>query len=142
MKTIALIIMVATLLEGLVEYAKTIMHMVEEGDIKTAVTQAITIIMGVCLAFVFKTQLFNMGLSEIYEGLSINPVIDTVLTGIVFSRGSNYVSDFIGKLKKPNISEGQLLAMYEDGLDDIEDYDEIEEMYDGIPDNGETETIL
>lgn len=129
MKTIALIIMVATLLEALVEYFKTIMHMVEEGDYKTAITQGITILIGVGLAFIFHTELFNMGLSEIYEGLSINPTIDTILTGIVFSRGSNYVSDFISRLKKPNTLDGQMLAVYEDGIDDFyadEEHDYIE----------------
>ncbi len=141
MKTIVLIIMVATLLEGLIEYAKTIMHMVEEGDYKTAITQAITIALGIGLAFVFHLQLFNAGLSEIYGGLSINPIIDTILTGIVFSRGSNYASDFIGRLKKPNTSEGQTLAIYEDGITDIdyadEEHDVIEGDEDGIIDDYE-----
>lgn len=59
MKTIALIIMVAILCEALVEYAKTIMKMVENKEYKTAITQAITIVLGVGLAFAFNLQLFN-----------------------------------------------------------------------------------
>lgn len=99
MKTIALIIMVAIVLEALVEYAKTIMKMVEDKDYKTAITQFVTIILGIGLAYAFKLQLFNGAMTEFYEGLSINPILDMVLTGILFSRGSNYFSDFVSKLQ-------------------------------------------
>ena len=99
MKTIALIIMVAIVLEALVEYAKTIMKMVEDKDYKTAITQFITIILGIGLAYAFKLQLFNGAMTEFYEGLEINPILDMVLTGILFSRGSNYFSDFVSKLQ-------------------------------------------
>lgn len=99
MKTIALIIMVAIVLEALVEYAKTIMKMVEDKDYKTAITQFVTIVLGIGLAYAFKLQLFNGAMTEFYEGLSINPILDMVLTGILFSRGSNYFSDFVSKLQ-------------------------------------------
>lgn len=98
MKTITLIIMVAILLEALVEYFKTVMKMVEDKEYKTAITQGVTIVLGIFLAFAFHLQLFNEGLSEFYEGLHINPVLDTILTGIIFSRGANYFSDFVSKL--------------------------------------------
>lgn len=100
MKTIALIIMVAILCEALVEYAKTIMKMVENKEYKTAITQAITIVLGVGLAFAFNLQLFNNAMVEFYEGLHINPILDMILTGILFSRGSNYFSDFVSRLTK------------------------------------------
>lgn len=102
MKTIALIIMVATLCEALVEYAKTIMKMAENKEYKTAITQAITIVLGVGLAFAFNLQLFNNAMVEFYEGLHINPILDMILTGILFSRGSNYFSDFVSRLTKKN----------------------------------------
>ena len=102
MKTISLIIMVAILCEALVEYAKTIMKMVENKEYKTAITQAITIVLGVGLAFAFNLQLFNNAMVEFYEGLHINPVLDMILTGILFSRGSNYFSDFVTRLTKKN----------------------------------------
>ena len=98
MKTIALIIMVAILLEALVEYFKTILHMICEGDYKTAITQAVTILGGIFLSFAFRTQLFNGAMSEFYEGLILDPTLDMVLTGILFSRGSNYISDLISRL--------------------------------------------
>lgn len=127
MKTIALIIMVAIVLEALVEYAKTVMYMFEEYEYKTAITQLVTIVVGVGLAFGFHTQLFNAGLSEIYEGLHINPILDMVLTGILFSRGSNYFSDLIGKLTGKK-EHGIVDDFDEDEDDEDEDFDENQEM--------------
>jgi hypothetical protein len=97
--------MVAIVLEALIEYVKTIINMVELGEYKTAITQGITIVLGVGLAFVFNLQLFNNALSEFYVGLAINPTIDIILTGILFSRGSNYFSDLVSRLtgKEPTI---------------------------------------
>lgn len=124
MKTIALIIMVAVVLEALVEYAKTIMYMFEEYEYKTAITQLITIIVGIGLAFGFHTQLFNAGLSEVYEGLHINPVLDMILTGILFSRGSNYFSDLISKLTGKH--DHDIVDDFDE--DDDEDFDEDQAM--------------
>lgn len=133
MKTIALILMVAVLLEALVEYAKTIDSMVVSRNYKTAIIQGITIVLGIALAFIFHLQLFNGAMSEIYSGLTINSTVDTVLTGILFSRGSNYFSDLVGKLRKPNVTEmvGTEMADVEPLPDDDEEelgaWDEIEE---------------
>lgn len=121
MKMIALIIMVAVLLEGLVEYAKTVMKMVEDQEYKTAITQGITIMVGVLFAFIFHLHLFN-ALAEVYEGLLINPVIDQILTGIIISRGSNYASDFIGKLTKKNDNT----FVIEDDTDEFEEEGDME----------------
>lgn len=122
MKTIALIIMVAIVLEALVEYAKTLMYMVEDEDYKTAITQGVTILLGIFLAIVFNLQLFNNALSEFYEGLHINPVIDMVLTGILFSRGSNYISDLLAKLTGSTpqliVDDTDLIYEEEEGEDD------------------------
>ena len=126
--------MVAIVLEGLVEYGKTIDRMIVARDYKTAITQGITIVLGIALAFIFHLQLFNEGMSEIYKDLAINPTIDMILTGILFSRGSNYFSDFVSKLqRKDNISiagteyTGDLEALqdddFEDYFDDDEDFD-------------------
>lgn len=105
METLALIVMVAIVCEALVEYFKTIANMILEKDYKTAITQGVTIALGIGLAFIFNLQLFNNALSEFYEGISINPTIDMILTGILFSRGSNYFSDLVSRLtrKEPTI---------------------------------------
>lgn len=100
MKMIALIIMVAIVLEAIVEYVKTVMKMVEDREYKTAITQGVTIALGIAFAFIFNLQLFNGALSEFYEGLKINSAIDMILTGILFSRGANYFSDLVTRLTK------------------------------------------
>ena len=102
MKTIALIIMVSIVLEALIEYVKTIYTMIDSKEYKTAITQGISIVLGIGLAFIFNLHLFNDAMSEFYEGLYINPTIDIILTGILFSRGANYFSDLVSKLTKPS----------------------------------------
>ena len=107
MKTAALIFMVllivAIVVEAIVEYAKTIIKMFTEKDYKTAVTQLVTIGLGVFMAFQFDLQLFNKVLSEFYP---INPdaTFDTILTGILLSRGSNYMSDLVKRFMPSQIT--------------------------------------
>lgn len=134
MKTITLIIMVAILLEALVEYFKTVMKMVEDKEYKTAITQGITIALGIFLAFAFNLQLFNNAMSEFYEGLHINPTLDIILTGILFSRGANYFSDLVGKLTGKDKQYIDIEELYEDDVepqtikdDEVEDEDTIDE---------------
>lgn len=121
MKTIALIVMVAILLEALVEYGKTIDHMVSNKEYKTAITQGITIVLGIALAFIFKLHLFNGAMSEFYEGLSINGTIDMILTGILFSRGANYFSDFVSRLTKKDVELIEMESYPEGYLQDDEE---------------------
>lgn len=126
METISLIVMVSIVLEAIIEYFKTVVHMIEEGDRKTAITQIITILTGIAFAFAFHLELFNGAMAKIYEDLSVNSYFDMVLTGILFSRGSNCFSDLVSKLKSKNTSIGELMAIAQDGMDDIffEDADE------------------
>ena len=121
MKTIALIIMVAILLEALVEYGKTIDHMISNKEYKTAITQGITIALGIALAFIFQLHLFNGAMSEFYEGLSINGTVDMILTGILFSRGANYFSDFVSRLTKKDITLVEMESYPEGYLQDDEE---------------------
>ena len=95
--SIAVIIAVAILIEGLVEYGKTIADMVNEGEKRTALIQVITIVVGVALAFAFDADMF------VPLGLKVNHYIGMALTGIVMSRGSNYVSDLIGKISETTV---------------------------------------
>lgn len=90
--------MVAILLEALVEYVKTVIKMVQDKKYKTAITQGITIALGIFLATAFHTHLFADLLSEFYGELGLDPTIDVILTGIIFSRGSNYFSDLVSRL--------------------------------------------
>lgn len=121
MKTIALIVMVAILLEALVEYGKTIDYMISNKEYKTAITQGITIALGIALAFIFQLHLFNGAMSEFYEGLSINGTVDMILTGILFSRGANYFSDFVSRLTKKDITLVEMESYPEGYLQDDEE---------------------
>lgn len=94
---IAIIIAVAILIEGLVEYGKNITDMFYGGEKKTAITQIVTIIVGIALAFAFNADMF------VPLGLTVNHYIGMVLTGIVMSRGSNYVSDLIGRIGQTTV---------------------------------------
>lgn len=94
---IAVIIAVAILIEGLVEYGKNIADMFYGGEKKTAITQMVTIVVGVALAFAFSADVF------IPLGLTVNHYVGMVLTGIVMSRGSNYVSDLIGRIGQTTV---------------------------------------
>lgn len=94
---IAVIIAVAILIEGLVEYGKNIADMFYGGDKKTAITQIVTIVVGIALAFAFSADMF------IPLGLTVNHYIGMVLTGVVMSRGSNYVSDLISRIGQTTV---------------------------------------
>ena len=94
---IAVIIAVAILIEGLVEYGKNIADMFYGGDKKTAITQLVTIAVGITLAFAFGANMF------VPLGRTVNDDIGMVLTGIVMSRGSNYVSDLISKIGQTTV---------------------------------------
>ena len=94
---VAIIIAVAVLIEGLVEYGKNIVDMFYGGDRKMAITQLVTIGVGIALAFAFNADMF------VPLGLTVNHDIGMVLTGIVMSRGSNYVSDLIGKIGQTTV---------------------------------------
>jgi uncharacterized protein YacL len=127
MKMIALIIMVAIVLEAIVEYVKTVMKMVEDREYKTAITQGVTIALGIAFAFIFNLQLFNGALSEFYEGLKINPTIDMILTGILFSRGANYFSDLVTRLTRKDDLFSDDVTPQTDEDDEAEDSTMIDE---------------
>lgn len=95
--TVAVIIAVAILIEGLVEYGKNIAEMFYGGDKKTAITQIVTISVGIALAFAFNANMF------VPLGLTVNSYVGMVLTGIVMSRGSNYVSDLISQIGQTTV---------------------------------------
>lgn len=93
MESIVLILTMAIVVEALIEYAKSIGKAITDGGWKTAVTQCAAIALSIGLCFAVGGDLF--------AGLGINfawPWIGVVLTGIIASRGANYVSDFIKKI--------------------------------------------
>lgn len=83
MQGIAQIIEVAILIEALVVYGKQL-H-------KQPLLIA-TIVIGVLMAFLFNVRVFNI------MGLATFDIADMVLSGILISRGSNYIYDLVGKM--------------------------------------------
>ena len=91
------IIAAAVFVEGLIQYGKTIAQAFETGEKKTGITQLISIIIGILIAFAFGANAFEA------LGMAVNPAIGTFLTGIVISRGSNYASDLLKRIANPNV---------------------------------------
>lgn len=82
------LIFLAVVVEGLIAYAK--MAVVD----KSLQWQVIaSIVLGVLVAVVYNCDLFVM------FGLSASiPIVGNVLTGVLLSRGANYVSDLVKTL--------------------------------------------
>lgn len=95
MQGIVLIIAMAVTVEAVVEYAKTIGKAFLNDGWKTAVTQITAAVLGVVICFMSNADLFaTIGISF------VSPWVGNILTGIIISRGANYVSDFIHRLNK------------------------------------------
>lgn len=95
MEGIVLILALAIVTEALVEYGKSIVKAFSGNDIKAAITQIIAIIASVLLCFAAGADLFGVvGITFSWSWVGV------VLTGILGSRGANYLSDFISKIHK------------------------------------------
>ena len=121
MSNITLILMIAIVIEAFVEYFKSIEYMIDEKEYKTALTQGITIVIGIFFAFAFNLQLFNEAMVYFYEGITVNPIIDKILTGILLSRGSNYLSDLVSRLTKGIMLDFEDIEDIEDEIEEIEE---------------------
>lgn len=94
MEGMVLILVMAIVVEALIEYAKTIGKGFAAGEWKAAVTQLAAILLGVCLCLLTGADLFSLvGIVFAWRWLGY------VLTGIIISRGANYVSDFVKRLQ-------------------------------------------
>lgn len=92
---ITLIIMLAITVEALVEYGKSIGKAFVAGKWKTAVTQLAAIAVAVLLCVATGADLFAV-IGPVFAW----PWLGVVLTGIIISRGANYVSDFVGRMTR------------------------------------------
>lgn len=88
MKEISIILVLAILIEALVDiFTETLS---EDGLNKN---KAMTLAVGIAMAIVFNGDLTS------YLGLHTDiPFIGCIVTGIILSRGSNYLHDFIKKI--------------------------------------------
>jgi len=84
-----LLVVIAVLTEAVTEIVK---NLFPKGSIQDKVTYALSIIVGIVLAFAFNLNLFGLGGNAEY--------VSIVFAGIIASRGANYVNGF---LKKFNI---------------------------------------
>ena len=92
-----LFLVLAVIVEGLVEYAKNIVQM---KDKKSVALQTTALCVAVALSVLTGADLFG----EL--GISFRvPYVGSILTGIFASRGANYASDLLGRLTK-GIKEG------------------------------------
>lgn len=89
-----LLIVLAVLCEALVEWVKDISPTISEISIKLA-----SFAVGVILAVGADANLFNIiGVQFRFEW------VGWILSGIVVSRGSNYVNDLIGRIRGENLT--------------------------------------
>ena len=96
MQGVVLILVMAIVVEALVEYGKSIGKAFSEGSVKVAVTHLAAIAVGITLCFAAGCDLFDtVGVGFGWSWLG------KILTGIIISRGANYVSDFVKKLQEP-----------------------------------------
>lgn len=139
MKIVALALVCAVIVEGLVSYAETIYDYFEQGDVKKAIKQIGAIVLAILFAFQIKVTLIAFLADAV-----VSPVFDMIVSGIFMSRGANYLFDFIkmiGRVSKFDYEEFE--EFDEDELD--EDFDEDQDVlildsvseYEGV-DNGIT----
>lgn len=94
MSMIALSIVMAITVEGLVELGKSIGKAALDGDRKTAATQLAALIISCALCMAAG--------ADVYDALGVSfavPWLGMVLTGILASRSSNYIADFVKRLQ-------------------------------------------
>ena len=94
MDIIIVVLMLAVVVEALIQYVKSFVAAFSTGDKKTAITQLAAVAIAVTLCFSTGADMFSA------LGIAFDwPTIGVVLTGIFLSRGSNYISDFIKKMR-------------------------------------------
>lgn len=86
--SLTLLLVVAILTESVTEIIK---NLFPQGAVQDKVTYAISIVVGVALAFGFELNIFGL------EGFGA--VVSQILAGIVASRGANYVNGFMKKFE-------------------------------------------
>lgn len=94
MSNLMLVVMLAVIAEGLVEYGKSLVKAVSTRHWKCLITQLCALTVSIVLCFISSTNLFVM------IGLQFRWAwVGTLLTGIFASRGANYVNSLISRLE-------------------------------------------
>lgn len=124
MKSIGLAIVVAVIVEALVEYGQTIYDMVAEYEYKKAIKQGVAIAVAILFAFQLKVTLLTWLMSDTFA-VTISPVFDKIVSGIFMSRGANYLADFVRMILRIGTADGNIWDAWED--EDEDETDESEE---------------
>lgn len=102
MNALVLAVVIAIIVEALIEYAKTIGKAVMNKQYKTAATQLAAIAIGVGLCAAADVDLFAaLGIVFSIKAIGV------VLTGIFASRGANFVSDIAKRIQ--SVISGELV---------------------------------
>lgn len=123
MKTIGLALVVAVIVEALIEYGQTVYDMVEEYEYKKAVKQGVAIAVAILFAFQLNVTLLSWLMTESF-GVAVNPVFDMIVSGIFMSRGANYLSDFIRMIFRIGSDDGSIWDAWEDEDDETDETEE------------------
>ena len=94
MDKLVLVLMLAVTVEALIEYTKSIIKAFTDKCYKCAVMQLCAMVISIVLCV-----LANADMYAALGGPFSVPGIGMVLTGIFASRGANFVSDLIGRLR-------------------------------------------
>lgn len=100
MTGILLVLTFAILTEALVEYGKSVAAGFTSGEWRTATTQVVAIVVSVLLCFLGGADIF--GILDVELAV---PWAGVLLTGILASRGANYVNDLIERIR--NLGGGE-----------------------------------
>lgn len=103
MQGVVLALIMAVIVKAVVDYGKIIVSAFASGKWITAVTHLISIALGIGLCLAADADLFAF--MDVHFRF---PWLGVVLTGVIISRGTAYVSDFVGKMqKKGDIGDGE-----------------------------------
>lgn len=127
MKTIGLALIVAVIVEALIEYGQTVYDMVEEYEYKKAIKQGVAIAVAILFSFQLKVTLLAWLMADTFA-VTVSPVFDMIVSGLFMSRGANYLADFTRMVLRIGTDDGSIWDAWEDEDEDEEDEtDESEE---------------
>lgn len=121
MKTIILLFMISMITEALVDYFEFLFDFIEDDSIRKVVKQMVALAISIVFAFQFSAGLIAVATAEF--GATVNPIFDSVITGIFCSRGANYLANIIRLI----ISAGTKMKNDVDDFWSMFDFEEDEE---------------
>ncbi len=100
MDKLVLVLMLAVTVEALVEYTKSLIKAFTDKCYKCAVVQLCAMVISIVLCVLANADMYAaLGVPFVVPGIGM------VLTGIFASRGANFVSDLVGRLRGQKTSE-------------------------------------